>query len=40
MNYVKNEYRSLLTQENLNACMAIAITEHNVDTFPFLDLLK
>ena len=37
MNYVKNEFRSVLTQENLNACMALA---HTVDTFPFTELLK
>ena len=39
MNYVKNEYRSLLTQQNLNACMAIAMTEYNID-IPFTQLLK
>ena len=37
MNYVK---RSVLTQENLNACMALALTDHTVDTFPFTELLK
>ena len=30
MNYVKNEFRSLLTQMNLNACMAIALTDYSV----------
>ena len=40
MNYVKNEFRSVLTQENLNACMALALTDHTVDTFPFTELLK
>ena len=40
MNYVKNEFRSLLTQTNLNACMAIALTDYSVDTFPFLELLN
>ena len=35
MNYVKNEFRSLLMQQNLNACVAIAMTEYTVDTFPF-----
>lgn len=38
MNYVKNEYRSVLTQENLNACLAISMCSHSVHTFPF-DLL-
>ena len=40
MNYVKNEFRSVLNQENLNACMALALTDHTVDTFPFTELLK
>ena len=40
MNYVKNEFRSLLTQTNLNACMAIALTNYSVDTFPSMELLK
>lgn len=40
MNYVKNEFRSVLTQQNLNASMAIAMTEYTVDTFPFTQLLK
>ena len=39
MNYVKNEFRSVLTQENLNACMALAMTEHTIDSFPFHQLL-
>ena len=40
MNYVKNEFRSVLTQQNLNACMGIALTEYTLDTFPFSSLLK
>ena len=35
MNYVKNQYRSVLSQENLNACMAIAMTSHSITNFPF-----
>ena len=35
MNYVKNEFRSPLTQENLNACMSLGKTSHSVHTFPF-----
>ena len=38
MNYIRDEYRSLLMHENLNACMAIAMTQHSVDTLPFLEL--
>ena len=30
MNYVKNQYQSVLTQDNLNACMAISMTNHTV----------
>ena len=40
MNYVKNEFRSVLTQENLNACMALAMTEHTINSFPFPQLLS
>ena len=40
MNYVKNEFRSLLTQENLNACMSLGMTLHSVRTFPFRTFLK
>ena len=39
MNYVKNEYRSVLTSENLNACMSIALCSYTVDTFPFVRCL-
>ena len=35
MNYIKNEFRSVMTQENLNACMAISLCKYKVDTFPF-----
>ena len=35
MNYVKNQYRSVLSQENLNACMAITMTSHSMTNFPF-----
>ena len=38
MNYVKNEYRSVL-QENLNAFISIAMTRYTTDTFPFNQLL-
>ena len=40
MNYVKSEYRSALTHQNLNAAMSIAMTAYTVDTFPFSQLLK
>ena len=41
MNYVKNEFRSVLTQENLNACMALGMmTSHTLQTFPFHTFLK
>ena len=40
MNYVKNEYRSRLTQENLNATVAIAMADYTVGTFPFQKLLS
>ena len=30
----------LPTQENLNACMAIAMTEHTLGSLPFSELLK
>ena len=40
MNYVKNEFRSLLTQENLNTCMSLGMTLHSVHTFPFSYILK
>ena len=40
MNYVKNEYRSTLTQQSLNALMATAMTDYTVDIFPFKKLLK
>ena len=39
MNYIKNKYRSTLTQQSLNASMAIAMTDYTVDTFPFRKLL-
>ena len=35
MNYVKNQYRSVLSQENLNACMAISMTAQTVNNFSF-----
>ena len=35
MNYIKNEFRSVMTQDNLNACMAISLCKYNVDNFPF-----
>ena len=35
MNYAKNEYRSVLTQENLNACLAVCMCSLSVQTFPF-----
>ena len=39
MNYVKNQYRSVLTQDNLNACMAISMTNQTVTDFPFNSFL-
>ena len=33
MYYVKNIYRSRLTQENLNAFIPIAVTEYTVENF-------
>lgn len=38
MNYVKNEFRTVLPQENLNACMGM--TEYTVNDFPFKVFLK
>lgn len=35
MNYIKNQYRSRLTQEKLNACMALAMDKRAVDNFPY-----
>ena len=35
MNYIKNEFRSVLTQEHLNACMSIALCDYTIETFPF-----
>ena len=35
LNYVKNEYRSKLTNQNLNACMAVGLEERSVSSFPF-----
>ena len=40
MNYIKNEFRSVMTQENLNACMAISLCRYNVDNFPFSKCLS
>ena len=34
MNYIKNQYRSRLTQNKLNACMALAMDERSVEDFP------
>ena len=39
MNYIKNEYRTLLTQENLNSCMSIAMCNYDVLNFPSYRLL-
>ena len=39
MNYIKNEFRSVLSQENLNACMSIALCKHTPDIFPFFHCL-
>ena len=39
MNYIKNEFRSVLSQENLNACMSIALCKHTASTFPFFRCL-
>lgn len=40
MNYIKNEFRSVLSQENLNACMSIALCKHTPNTFPFFRCLE
>ena len=40
MNYIKNDYRSVMTQENLNACLAIGMSSHSVQSFPFHSFLK
>ena len=37
MNYV---YRSVMTQENLNACLAIGMLSQSVQSFPFYSFLK
>ena len=39
MNYIKNEFRSVLCQENLNACMSIALCRYTATTFPFFRCL-
>ena len=39
MNYIKNEFRSVLSQENLNACMSIALCRHTSSTFHFFRCL-
>lgn len=38
MNYVKNQHRTRLNQDKLNACMAIAMETRTVETFPFVKL--
>ena len=40
MNYVKNDYRLVMTQENLNACLAIGMSSHSMQSFPFHSFLK
>ena len=35
MNYIKNELRSILTQANLNAAVAVATDKRSVSEFPF-----
>ena len=39
MNYVKNEFRTALTDITLNVCMAVALDERNVSEFPFVKVL-
>ena len=39
MNFIKNEYRSRLTSENLNACMALAQDTRSVHDFPYKPVL-
>ena len=36
MNYIINEYRTLITQENLNSCMSIAMSTMTFQTFLFI----
>ena len=35
MNYIKNQFRTRLTQDKLNACMALAMEKRTVEEFPF-----
>ena len=39
MNFIKNQYRSRLTQDKLNACMALAMDTRDVVNFPYYKLL-
>ena len=39
MNFIKNQYRSRLTQEKFNACMALAMDSRDVLNFPFCKVL-
>lgn len=39
MNFVKNELRTAMTTETLNACMAVGLEERSMDDFPFFCLL-
>ena len=39
MNYVKNQFRSRLTSDNLNAALALAQDCRSLDTFPFKNVL-
>ena len=38
MNYIKNQHRTRLTQEKLNACMALSMDTRTVDDFPYAKL--
>ena len=39
MNFIKNQYRTRLTQDKLNACMALAMDSRDVLNFPFHKVL-
>lgn len=38
MNFIKNEFRSRLTSQNMNACMALAQDGRSVESFPYSKL--
>ena len=40
INFIKNQYHTHLTQDKLNACMALAMDSRDVHNFPFYKLLQ